>query len=322
MLAAPPPTTLEFTDSFPVQHRSLLRDNSSLHVAYSLSSDNRWVTAVWTDDWGQVSLKDSYCLSRLSPSGGGTGKVQPIQSFESVCAQIWRRTLEIAKQARINWKVVMVREGRMSKQEIGIWNTLKDGNPSELAGRIQLILACIDLHPPLAVSVINTGPAVASPLATISTPFPSSVATVSQSSPAAVGNAYGTPVATPLALANESPDPSGGIMSTPGGTANSENVAEFDPDVRWLDASDEVWGIVLNHRVPACTRSETDKETRFALASGYLWPIKSNDSHNLIQVSQLSYGSDIRFTSYMWTNLNHCPLLLQIHCPAHMHDRC
>jgi mediator of RNA polymerase II transcription subunit 13 len=287
MLAAPPPTALEFTDSFPVQHRSLLRDNSSLHIAYSVSSDNRWVTAVWTDDWGQVSLKESYCLSRLLPSGGGLGKVQPIQSFESVCAQIWRRTVEIAKQARINWKVVIVREGGMSKQEVGIWNNLNDANGFDLAGRIQLILACVDLHPPLAVSVLNTGAAAASPVATISTPFPSSVATFSQSSPAAMGNAYGTPVATPLAQANESPDPSGGIMSTPGGTATSDNVTDFDSDVRWLDASDEVWGIVLNHRVPASTRSEADKETRFSLASGYLWPIKSNDSHNLIQVALL-----------------------------------
>jgi mediator of RNA polymerase II transcription subunit 13, fungi type len=285
MLASPPPTTLEFTDSFPAQHRSLLRDNSSLHVAYSISSDNRWVTAVWTDDWGQVSLKESFCLSRLSPSGGTAGKLQLMQSFDGVCAQVWRRTLEIAKQARINWKVVIVREGGMSKHEVGIWNTLKDNNPSELAGRIQLILACIDLHPPLSVSVLNSGLAAASPVATISTPFPSSVATFSQSSPAAVGNAYGTPVATPLAQANESPDPSGGIMSTPGGTATSENVAEFDPDARWVDASDEVWGIVLNHRVPPCTRSDTEKETRFALASGYLWPMKSNDSHNLVQVS-------------------------------------
>lgn len=305
MLASPPPTTLEFMDSFPAQHRSLLKDNSTLHLAYSISSDNRWVTAVWTDDWGQVSLKESYCLSRLSPSSGTAGKLQLIQSFESVCGQLWRRTLEIAKHARINWKVVIVREGGMSKHEVGIWNTLKDGNPSELVGRVQLVLACIDLHPPLSVSVVNFGLAGASPVATISTPFPSSVATFSQSSPAAVGNAYGTPVATPLAQANESPDPSGGIMSTPGGTVNSENVAEFDPDARWIDASDEVWGIVLNHRVPLCTRSDTEKETRFALASGYLWPIKSNDSHNLVQVSLFPLPPDCRFTFYMWISPDH-----------------
>lgn len=210
--------------------------------------------------------------------------MQNVQTFENVCAAIWNRTLDIAKQARINWKVIIVRVGGMSKNEIGIWNALSQGNPPELPSRIQLLLACIDLNPPLAVSVLNTAPVVASPLATISTPFQSSTATFSQSSPAAVGNAYGTPVATPLAQANESPDPSGGIMSTPGGTVNNESVTEFDPEARWVDAGDEVWAIILNHRVPACQELDTDKEIRFALASGYLWPIKSTIPHNLIQV--------------------------------------
>jgi mediator of RNA polymerase II transcription subunit 13, fungi type len=280
LIASPPPTSLEFSDSFPVHHRSLLKDNSSLHIAYSVSADNRWVTAVWTDDWGKVSLKEPYCLSRLTIGG----KLQPVQTFENVCQSIWNRTLDIAKQARINWRVIIVRNGGMSKNEIGIWNSLSQGNPPDLPTRIQLILACIDLNPPLAVSVVNAAPVVTSPLATISTPFPSSTATFSQSSPAAVGNAYGTPVATPLAQANESPDPSGGIMSTPGGTGNPENAAEFDPEARWVDSGDEVWTILLNHRVPACQDVDIDREIRFALASGFLWPIKSTVPHNLIQV--------------------------------------
>jgi len=175
--------------------------------------------------------------------------------------------------------------GGMSKNEIGIWKFLNQTDPPESPTRIQLLLACIDLNPALAVSVLNTGTVVASPLATISTPFPSSTAAFSHASPAGIGNAYGTPVATPLAAANESPDPSGGIMSTPGGTVtNVDNVSEFDPDVRWVDASDEVWAIVLNHRVPACPATDADQEIRFSLASGFLWPVKSNVPCNLVQV--------------------------------------
>jgi mediator of RNA polymerase II transcription subunit 13, fungi type len=283
LIASPPPVSLDFIDSFPAPHYSLLKDNSSLHLAYSISSDTRWITAVWTDDWGQVCLKESYCLSRFSDV-----KHQQLQTFEGICSEIWRRTAEIAKRARINWKLIIVRVGGMSKTEIGIWNALKDGSSSELPGKIQLILACIDLNPPLQVSVVNTG-AAASPMAMISTPFLSSAATFSQSSPAAIGNAYGTPVATPLAQVNESPDPSGGIMSTPGGTANAEAAAEFDPEARWIDATDEVWAIVLNHRVLAAQEVDPEKEIRFALASGFLWPIKSAASHNLIQVQFLLY---------------------------------
>ena len=282
LIASTPPNSLTFCDSFPVRHCSLLKDSSSLHLAYSLSSDKRWVTAVWTDDWGHVSLQESYCLTRLSSN---IATKSPIQSFESACAQIWRRTLDIAKQARIDWKVVIVRVGGMSKNEIGIWNALKEGNPPELPARIQLLLACIDVDPPLEVSTINPAAVVASPLNAISTPFPSSMAMFSQSSPAAVGNAYGTPVATPLAQANESPDPSGGLMSTPGGTVNPENAQEFDPEARWVDAGDEVWAIVLNHRVPACRDADPEQEIRFGLASGFLWPIKSQIPHNLVQVT-------------------------------------
>jgi hypothetical protein len=199
---------------------------------------------------------------------------------------IWRRTLDIVKQARISWRLIIVRAGGMSKSEIGIWKFLNQTDTPESPTRIQLVLGCIDLNPALAVSVVNTGAAVASPLAMISTPFPSSSAVFSQASPAAMGNAYGTPVATPLAAANESPDPSGGIMSTPGGTiTNIDNASEFDPDARWVDATDEVWAIVLNHRVPACPATDSDQEIRFSLASGFLWPVKSALHYNLVQVA-------------------------------------
>jgi len=172
----------------------------------------------------------------------------------------------------------------MSKHEYSLWRVLKESNEKYLPGRVQLVLACVDLHPALEVLLSNSM-AASSPLATISTPFPSSMAVFSQASPTAVGNAYGTPVATPLAQTNESPDPSGGIMSTPGGTINTENVNEFDPEARWIDASDEVWAIVLNHRVPICSETDPETEMRFAAASGFLWPVKSSASDNLIQVS-------------------------------------
>lgn len=225
-----------------------------------------------------MSLKESYCLSRHTISN----KSQQELSLENIFEKMWHVTVEIAKQARINWKVIIVRVGEMSKNEIGIWNALKEDRSSELLGQVQLLFISIDLNPPLSISLLSTGP-IASPVATISTPFPSAAA-FSQSSPAAMGNAYGTPAATPLAQTNESPDPSGAIMSTPGGTTNAENVAEFDPDARWVDATDEVWGIVLNHRVPACQNADPEKEVRFSLASGFLWPIKSTLPQSLVQV--------------------------------------
>jgi hypothetical protein len=252
-----------------------------MHLAYSISHDDRWVTAVWSDDWGQVSFKESYYLSHLKSPPGGTNQKN---GFDKAAARMWVRTAEILKQPKINWRLNIVRVGAMSKIEYGCWKALKESNEKYLPGRLQLVLACIDLHPPLEVYLSTNGIVVTSPLATISTPFPSSMAVFSQSSPAAVGNAYGTPVATPLAQANESPDPSGGIMSTPGGTVATDNVNEFDPDARWIDTTDEIWAIVLNHRVPVSSNSDSDAEFRFAAASGFLWPVKSSAPNNLVQV--------------------------------------
>ena len=252
-----------------------------MHLAYSISPDYRWVTAIWSDDWGQVSFKECYYLSHLKSPSGGTNQTN---GFDKAAARMWVRTVEILRQPKINWRLNIVRAGGMSKFEYACWKALKESNEKYLPGRLQLVLVCIDLHPSLEIHLSNTGNAATSPLATISTPFPSSMAVFSQSSPAAVGNAYGTPVATPLAQTNESPDPSGAVMSTPGGTINTENVNEFDPDARWVDATDEIWAIVLNHRVRACCESDSETESRFASASGFLWPVKSTVSDNLVQV--------------------------------------
>jgi len=281
MIAPPPASALEFSATFPLQRRSILTDNSSLHLAYSVSPDNRWIVAVWTDDWGHVCLKECYCLSR--PISHATNKSVQLQSPENVYAQIWQRTLEITKQAKINWKVIIVRVGGMTRNEIGMWNSLREGTPPDLQDQIRLFLVCVDLNPPLAVSIGSGAVAETSPLAMSST-FPSSNATFSQSSPAGVGNAYGTPVATPLAQPNESPDPSGGVMSTPGGTATAENLGEFDPEARWMDAKDEVWAILLNHRVPTCRCTAPENDIRFSLASGFVWHVKTPVPHKLVQV--------------------------------------
>jgi Mediator complex subunit 13 C-terminal domain len=255
-----------------------------------------------------VSLKESFCLTRLGEKS--STKNQPSQYLETICSKIWHRTVEIAKQARISWKIIIVRVGGMTKNELSIWNNLKQSTSSEFAGRVQLVLACIDFNPALALSVQSMQTAAASPFAMSSTPFTSSVATFSQSSPAAVGNAYGTPVATPLAIANESPDPSGGLMSTPTGNAEAAN-NDYDPEVRWVDAMDEVWGIVLNHRVPACRNDDGEQDVRLALASGYLWPVKSVLPHNLVQVRNTRDLSDRRCIFYISTNHIQCHLLHQ-----------
>jgi Mediator complex subunit 13 C-terminal domain len=175
----------------------------------------------------------------------------------------------------------------MIKQECLVWRMLKEDQEKLFPGRISLALTSVELNPPVEISVLGNGYGeITSPMATGATPFPSSMGVYSQSPPAGI-NSYGTPVATPLAQTNESPDPSGGIMSTPGGTINADTTAEFDPDIRWMDSTDEIWAVVLNHRVPISTNIDPERGILFSIASGLLWPVKSPS--NLIQVP-LSVG--------------------------------
>jgi len=257
-----------------------------MHIAYTVSADNRWITAVWSDDWGQVAFQESFFYKHLYlPSNGPT---QP-GPFERAAPMIWRRTIEILRQPKINWKLIVARIGPMVKQEYMIWRMLKEEQEKSYPGKITLVLTSVELNPPVEISVVNSGYTdTTSPMAISTTPFPSSTAAYSQSPPAGV-NSYGTPVATPLAQTNESPDPSGGLLSTPGGTVNPDSGAEFDPDVRWMDSRDEIWAVVLNHRIPISTNVDPEKGILFSVASGFLWPVKSHSS-NLIQVRFVTCG--------------------------------
>ena len=68
-----------------------------------------------------------------------------------------------------------------------------------------------------------------------------------------------------------SPDPSGSTSAintnTAGGTPNADAALDLDPDTQLTDYADEVWGVVLNHKLPI---SPVITEPRYSLASGFL----------------------------------------------------
>ena len=75
-----------------------------------------------------------------------------------------------------------------------------------------------------------------------------------------------TPVSTPQP-STLSPDPSGATAAMNQGTPGADAIPDLDPDAQLVDYVDEVWGVVLAHKLPI---GSTTVDARHALASGFL----------------------------------------------------
>jgi mediator of RNA polymerase II transcription subunit 13, fungi type len=109
LLAQPPPKTIDFKlTSEPSP--SLLRENSVLHIGYSQSIDERWVSVAWTDMRGDIQSSVSYCLGRKN--------ADTLRPFEEVAKEIWETTLEITEIRKVHWRLMLVKAGVMGREEI------------------------------------------------------------------------------------------------------------------------------------------------------------------------------------------------------------
>jgi mediator of RNA polymerase II transcription subunit 13 len=109
LLAQPPPKTIDFKlTSEPSP--SLLRENSVLHVGYSQSIDDRWVSVAWTDMRGDIQSSASYCLGRKNADN--------LRPFEEIAKEIWETTLEITDIRKVHWRLMFVKAGVMGREEI------------------------------------------------------------------------------------------------------------------------------------------------------------------------------------------------------------
>lgn len=108
-LAKPPPSSIEFrltNDPSP----ALLYENSMMHVAYCQSLDERWITAAWTDNWGEIRITKAYCLGRR-----GT---PPTKTFEEIYREIWKQTIEAIKIRNVQWRIVVTKVGALDADDV------------------------------------------------------------------------------------------------------------------------------------------------------------------------------------------------------------
>ncbi|KAL7271102.1 mediator of RNA polymerase II transcription subunit 13 [Rhizina undulata] len=270
-LSRPPPKSIEFRLTTEPSH-ALLSEDSALHIAYAQSLDERWVTVAWTDNWGEIQVTENYCLGRRGCT--------VLRAFEEVCKEIWNQTVEILASRKVHWRLFIVKAGVMLDDEVDIWTSLTS---SSMAPLNTTILLSANLAPKLSLTPIlpPLNPSAFNPQITLFT---------------------GTtpPVSTPQGPATLSPDQFGNAGNTP----SADPLPDLDPDSSLVDYVDEVWGVVLNHRLPV---RDSVLQTRWSRASGLL--IKrtgtvEGDALSVLEVQIMSGGTgELREVLKMWRDL-------------------
>lgn len=92
------------------ERTSPFREGRSLHLAYSRSLDQRWITVAWTDNTGSFQKTMSYCL-RFRGSNG-------VRSVSHVRNEIWATTRSIIEMIQILGRVMLVSTEPMDQDEI------------------------------------------------------------------------------------------------------------------------------------------------------------------------------------------------------------
>lgn len=221
---------------------NVLQENSCMHIAYSQSVDERWITAAWTDNRGCKQMTASYCLGR---------KGRPLsRSFTDIAHEIWTTTHDLTSIWKVHWRIIITKVGPMDQQEINDWMTLAQ---TEIKSSVSLALLTVETNPSLQL-----------------------VPSIPKVSMTAQSSFYSTPVSTPQPSMTSPeqfgnpPTPKGGptSASTPGADG-----PDIDTDASLVDVTDTTWGAIASHRLNT-SYSLTDPSP--ALISGYL--IKRNSS--------------------------------------------
>ncbi|KAH8427601.1 uncharacterized protein LDX57_005313 [Aspergillus melleus] len=237
LLAEPLPRTLHFR--LASEKSSPLQEGKCLHLAYSKSQDQRWISVAWSDNTGSLQRTMSY---NLRFRGGSASR-----TVHDIRGEIWGATKDIMDRISARWRLIIVYSGPVDQEEVDSWSNF-----------VEQYNKTITVPSELTVLNVNTTPDLY--LEPPFLPIPMSVFNAQTSS---------TPVATPNPSVL-SPDQTGNAP-TPPSAANAptptESTLEAESESLLTDICDESWGVILSHRLNS---SPHLTEYRPALISGYL----------------------------------------------------
>ncbi|KAL9112943.1 MAG: hypothetical protein Q9227_002807 [Pyrenula ochraceoflavens] len=244
-------------------------EEKSLHVAYSLSPDKRWMTAAWSDIEGSMALTLSYCLRHT-----GSELSRPLVE---ILKEIWETSLDIIsaseRNRRFSWRLYVVADRCIEAEEIKAWSGLVDNQSSSPGpGQLATTLTIISMGTRSLLRIRARSASTSS--ATLTT------SGAAQPTPTSNQANYGTPAATPktghsvmspeqLMLSAPTPTASGTTAGNAPTPPAPEHSFEIDPDALLTDPADDFKYII----VPASrTLNNTCSvyEYRPALLSSYL----------------------------------------------------
>ncbi|KUI69911.1 Mediator of RNA polymerase II transcription subunit 13 [Cytospora mali] len=217
----------------------ILHENSCMHIAYSQSVDERWITAAWSDNRGCKQMTASYCLGR---------KGKPLsRSFTEIAREIWMTTYDLTSIWKVHWRIIITKNGPMDQQEVSDWVSLAQTESS-----VTLVLLTVDTNPSLRL--IPSMPKVPMTAQTAFYSTPVSTPQSSMVSPEQIGNPP-TPKGAPTSAQN---------AMTPGA---DNNTAEAESDASLVDVTDTTWAAIASHRLNV---SYSLVDPNPAMVSGYL----------------------------------------------------
>jgi hypothetical protein len=108
LLAEPIPKSINFR--LAPERSSPFSEGRTLHLAFSRSLDQRWITAAWSDNLGSFQISLSYCL-RVKGSVAS-------RTLLEIRQEIWDTTKDILERFQTKWKTVLVRTEPVEPEEI------------------------------------------------------------------------------------------------------------------------------------------------------------------------------------------------------------
>ncbi|KAI9783626.1 MAG: mediator of RNA polymerase II transcription subunit 13 [Peltula sp. TS41687] len=199
--------------------QSLLDESCCLHIAYSRSADGRWVSVAWSDSHGELQSSASFCIAKSLVENHYK------RSFSDIAREVWETSVEMIQCKQAAWRFILGRVGVMGPDEIRVW----------------ISLASQPTQPPNSLVLVSADPCPPVSLHTRTTMFAPNDFTPQPGT-------YTTPASTPQA--NASSSDSGTVTN---GLANAGHsidlAAELEGDATIVDQLDEVWAVILNHRL-------------------------------------------------------------------------
>ena len=91
--------------------QSLLQENCCLHIAYSCSVDDRWISVAWSDSVGGLQTCTSFCLRRSEAS-------TDLRPFAEVAKEVWDTSVGMIRFKNVTWRFMLIKVGVMDEDEM------------------------------------------------------------------------------------------------------------------------------------------------------------------------------------------------------------